>query len=132
MDPHQYTVLVAEDEEASRFLYEEELKDEGYRVRTAENGLQVLGTLEDFPVDLLVTDVKMPDMHAIEMVPRVRQDFPDLPILVVSAFKGMEDDFTLKEARVAAYFTKPVNIELLKGKIREILSAQPPRGPSRL
>ena len=123
MDPQKYTVLVAEDEEASRFLYEEELKDDGYQVRTAENGLQVLGTLEDFPVDLLVTDVKMPDMHAIEMVPRVRQDFPELPILVVSAFKGMEDDFNLKGFQISGFFAKPVNMDALKLKIQQLLAA---------
>jgi DNA-binding NtrC family response regulator len=121
MDPHTYTLLVAEDEEASRFLYEEELKDEGYNVLTAENGLQVLGTLEDTPVDLLMTDVKMPDMHALEMIPRIRVQSPDLPIIVVSAFKGMEKDFALTEAGIQGFFAKPVNMVMLKDKIREIL-----------
>jgi DNA-binding response OmpR family regulator len=128
MKTSDYTLLVAEDEKASLFLYLEELSEEGYRVLTAENGLQVLGLLEDKKVDLLMTDVKMPDMHAFEMVPKVRADFPGLPIIVVSAFKGMEEDFHLKGYNIAAFFTKPVEMALLKKKIREILEERAPRG----
>jgi two-component system, NtrC family, response regulator GlrR len=122
MKNETFTILVAEDEEASRLLYFEELSDEGYRVITAENGLQVLGTLEDEKVDLLMTDIKMPDMHALEMIPKVREEHPALPILVVSAFKGMEEDFTLKEFNISGFFAKPVNMEILKKKIRLILA----------
>jgi CheY-like chemotaxis protein len=127
MNPKDYTVLVAEDEEASRFLYEEELGDDGYRVLSAENGLQVLGILEDQAVDLLVTDVKMPDMNALELVPRIREEFKDLPILVVSAFKAMESEFTLKEAGISGFFAKPVNLEALRFKVKEILEKRKPR-----
>src|ERR1039457_6940207 len=117
-----FTILIAEDEEASRLLYFEELSDEGYRVITAENGFQVLGTLEDEKVDLLMTDIKMPDMHAMEMIPKVREEHPILPILVASAFKGMEDDFTLKGFNISGFFAKPVDMEGLKRKIHEILA----------
>jgi len=127
MDPRNYTILVAEDEEASRFLYEEELKDEGYKVFSAENGLQVLGTLEDNPVDLLMTDVKMPDMHALEMIPLVRRTSKELPILVLSAFKGMEKEFAENGMEISGFFSKPVNMAALKEKIREILKDLPPR-----
>ena len=118
-----FTILLAEDEAASRLLYTEELTEAGYRVLTAENGLQALGLLEDEKVDLLMTDIKMPDMHAMEMIPRVRADHPHLPILVASAFKGMEDDFNLKGFNISGFFPKPVNIEALKAKIQQILTS---------
>ena len=69
MEPRTFTILLAEDEAASRLLYFEELSEQGYRVLTAENGLQALGVLEDEKVDLLLTDIKMPDMHGLEMIP---------------------------------------------------------------
>lgn len=120
----KFSILVAEDEPGSRMLYEAEFQDEGWRVVTAENGLQVLGYLEDESFDLLVTDIKMPDMHALEMLPRVREEHPDLPVIVVTAYGGMEEDFTLKNCKVAAYFRKPVDFSSLKTKIREILSGK--------
>lgn len=126
MKPSEVTLLVAEDEKASLFLYLEELSEAGYRVLTAENGLQVLGTLEDQKVDMLVTDVKMPDMNAFDLVPKVRADFPKLPIIVVSAFKGMENDFHLKGYNIAAFLSKPVAMALLKETIKEVLEKNPP------
>jgi|SRR5579883_2623537 len=120
MEKRPFTILLAEDEPASRFLYLEELEEVGYRVLAAENGLQVLGILEDVKVDLLMTDIKMPDMHAMEMIPRVRSEHPQLPILVASAFKGMEDDFELKGFNISEFFVKPVNMDALKRKIKEI------------
>lgn len=124
MERKMFTLLLAEDEEASRLLYCEELLEEGYRVLTAENGLQALGILEDQKVDLLMTDIKMPDMHALEMIPLVRQEHPQLPILVASAFKGMENDFALRECRIQGFFPKPVNMEALKRTIRQILEGK--------
>jgi CheY-like chemotaxis protein len=121
MELKKFTILLAEDEEASRLLYTEELTEAGFNVLTAANGMQALGILEDIKVDLLMTDIKMPDMHALEMIPRVREEHPDLPILVASAFKGMEDDFALKGCRIQGFFTKPVNLDALKAEISRLL-----------
>ncbi|HJT25149.1 MAG TPA: response regulator [bacterium] len=123
MEKRPFTILLAEDEAASRFLYLEELEEAGYRVLAVENGFQVLGTLEDMKVDLLMTDIKMPDMHAMEMIPLVRAENPHLPILVASAFKGMEDDFALKGFDISGFFVKPVQMEALKKKIKEIANS---------
>lgn len=123
MEKRPFTILLAEDEAASRFLYLEELEEAGYRVLAVENGLQVLGTLEDTKVDLLMTDIKMPDMHAMEMIPLVRLEHPQLPIIVASAFKGMEDDFNLKGFNISSFFVKPVQMDALKKKIKEIVES---------
>lgn len=123
MEKRLFTILLAEDEAASRFLYLEELEEAGYRVLAVENGLQVLGTLEDTKVDLLMTDIKMPDMHAMEMIPLVRAEHPHLPIIVASAFKGMEDDFALKGFNINGFFVKPVQMDALKRKIKEIAAS---------
>ncbi len=124
MDKRQISILVAEDEDNARLLYFDELSDEGYRVYPAMNGLQALGLLEDNKIDLVVTDIKMPDMHALEMIPWIRAEYPGLPVIVVSAFKGMENDFNLKENFIDGFFAKPVNMEALKRKIEEILTSR--------
>ena len=124
MEKKPFSILWAEDEESARLLYFEELSDEGYWVFTAENGLQALGMLEDEKIDLLITDIKMPDMHAMELIPRVRAEYPQLPILVVSAFKGMEDDFALKGFNIDGFLSKPVNMDVLKMWVKNILEAK--------
>jgi len=60
METRKFTILLAEDEAASRFLYTEELEEAGYRVLVAENGLQVLGTLEDVHHEHQAQDVQDP------------------------------------------------------------------------
>ncbi len=116
------TILIAEDEKASVFLYTEELIEAGYRTVTAENGYQALGMLEDEPVALLVTDIKMPDMDAFELIPRVREQFPHLPIIVVSAFKNKKEEINAMNLNISGFFTKPVDMDALKKKIAEILA----------
>jgi CheY-like chemotaxis protein len=119
------TILIAEDEKASVFLYTEELTEAGYRTVTAENGYQALGMLEDEPVALLLTDIKMPDMDAFELIPQVRAQFPDLPIIVVSAFKNKKEEMNAMNFKISGFFTKPVDMDALKRKIAEILTPVP-------
>ena len=122
MPDEPLTILIAEDEKASVFLYTEVLIEAGYRTVTAENGYQALGMLEDEPVALLVTDIKMPDMDAFELIPRVREQFPHLPIIVVSAFKNKEEEINAMNLNISGFFTKPVDMDELKKKIAEILA----------
>ena len=119
-----FTILVAEDEDSSRYLYQEELSEEGYKVLAVQNGLQVLGTLEDQPVDLLLTDIQMPDMNATELIPRVRAEHPSLPIIIVSAYKGLGEELQAGGHRLDGFFLKPADMGEIKKRIREVLQKQ--------
>jgi DNA-binding NtrC family response regulator len=118
------TILVAEDDPASRQLYYDVLTREGYRVLTAVNGIQALAELKDEKVHLLVTDLKMPDMSALEMLPEIRKNQPELPVIVVSAYyRQMQEEFHNKGFEVH-FFNKPLNLNVLKAKIVEILNIE--------
>lgn len=122
------TILVAEDEPNSRLLYRDILEEAGYRVLTVTNGSEALTVLATEPVDLMITDLKMPDMDAIEMLPLVRKDRPTLPIIIVSAYHRLfKDDFHTKGYDVQAFFGKPIPVQELLRKIKELLrlSAEP-------
>jgi two-component system response regulator AtoC len=117
------TILVAEDEPNSRFLYQEILTEAGYRVLTVENGSEALAELRDETVDLLITDLKMPDMSALTMLPLLRLQYPKLPVIIVSAYyRLLKDDFHSKGYDVQAFFSKPVPADELLLKIKELLS----------
>lgn len=129
MDKKPITILIVEDEEASRFLYQESISEVGYQVLLAKNGLEALAELRDEKVDLMLTDLKMPDMSALEMIPLARKDRPQLPIIVVSAFyRTLQDDFHARGYNVQGFFSKPVNIEGLLEKIEELVG-KPPKLP---
>jgi YesN/AraC family two-component response regulator len=81
-----------------------------------------LAELEETPVDLLITDLKMETMSALEMLPVVQQKFPALPIIVVSGYyKDVQTDFIDKGFKVKAFLPKPVSMSALKEEIRNVL-----------
>jgi DNA-binding response OmpR family regulator len=126
MDKKPMTILVVEDEENTRTLYQDCLQDAGYQVLLSENGLEALAELRDEKVDLMITDLKMPDMNALEMLPLVRKDHPQLPIIVVSAYyRTLQDDFQARGYNIQAFFNKPVTIAVLLDKVKELVGEAP-------
>ncbi|HEY5040235.1 MAG TPA: response regulator [bacterium] len=121
-----FTILVAEDEPSLRKIYEKSLSAEGYRLIMAESGARVLAELHEEKVDLLITDIKMETMSALEMLPIINHDHPKLPVIVVSGrYEGFEKDFQKKGFdNVATFFQKPLSMDVLKQKIRQVLKIE--------
>jgi two-component system response regulator GlrR len=121
-----FTILVAEDEPGLRKIYEKSLSAEGYHLILAESGARALAELNESKVDLLITDMKMETMSALEMLPILKQDHPRLPVIVVSGrYAGFEADFRKKGFdNVDTFFQKPLNMDVLKKRIRKILKIE--------
>lgn len=79
-------VLLVEDEVSLRQLALKVLSNHGYQVTCAENGEQAWETLQDEDFDLLVTDIQMPKMTGNELVKRVLDSRPELPVLMMSGY----------------------------------------------
>ena len=77
-------ILVIDDERDVRIVLKEVLQREGYDVTLAVNGREGLQKLESGGADLVVTDVIMPGIDGVEIVERIRETYPDMPIIVVS------------------------------------------------
>ena len=86
-------ILVADDEMSIRLLYSEELKEEGYDVVTASNGKEALEIVSREPLDLVILDIKMPEMSGIEVLRQIKEKFPNLPVLLSSAYSEYKQDF---------------------------------------
>jgi len=121
MNQNQSTVLIAEDMESQRELYEDFLNENGYKILTACNGVEALKIIENQKVDLVVTDAKMPEMNALDIVPRIRILRPGLPIIVVTAYPVLVDAFADQIFKVEAIFLKPVSLDDLLKKVKELL-----------
>jgi DNA-binding response OmpR family regulator len=112
-------ILVVDDEEAIRLLYQEELQDAGYEVEVAGDGKQALECVERRRPDLMTIDIKMPGMDGIELLRRVRIAHRDLPIIICSAYGDFKSDFGTWASD--AYLTKSADLRELKTKIGELL-----------
>ena len=112
-------VLVVEDEEGLRLLYEEELKSEGYEVLTARNGREAIQQLEVEKPDLIILDIVMPVMDGMEALGKIVGRERKIPIILNSSYPGYREDFMTWAAD--AYITKSINLGELKDKVRELL-----------
>ena len=113
------TILIVDDEEPIRLLYQEELREAGYRVEVAANGAEALQKVQEKRPDLMTVDIKMPGMDGIELLRRVREMYRDLPIIICTAYGNFKSDFGTWASD--AYLTKSADLEELKLKIREFL-----------
>jgi CheY-like chemotaxis protein len=75
-------ILVVDDEEAIRFLYKEELEEEGYEVELAEGGEEALEKLKSLKPDVVTLDLKIPGMGGVEVLDRIREQDKELPVVI--------------------------------------------------
>jgi CheY-like chemotaxis protein len=118
----QRRILVVDDEVTNRELVSEMLACEGYDVVTAQDGLDVLTQLAVALPDLIVSDLRMPEMSGVEFLSIVRQRHPTIPLVVISGeFEGNE---VPPGVPADAYFQKGQHtLTQLRTRILDLLSA---------
>jgi DNA-binding response OmpR family regulator len=112
-------LLLVDDDEGLRELYEEELEEEGYEILTAKNGKEALQKLEKGRPDLVVLDIVMPKMDGMEALGRIIGKDKTIPIILHTSHPGYQEEFMSWAAD--AYILKSTNLAELKEKIRELL-----------
>ena len=103
------------------------LKRLGYKADVAANGIEVLQALERQPYDLVLMDVRMPEMNGLEATRIIRKRWPDseLAIIAVTAYALEGDREKCLEAGMDGYISKPVRIEDLAEQLNKIGSPAP-------
>jgi CheY-like chemotaxis protein len=119
MKNERYRILVADDEQVVRELFERFLTREGYEVSSAVDGIDALDKIRKTPYDMLILDLRMPRMDGIEVLDRVRG--LDKSIIII-AITGFAPTTVAKEAirkGCLGCIAKPFNIESMKFVIRQ-------------
>ncbi len=116
------TILIVEDDKNLRKLYQTELEQEGYRTLVAENGRQALDIVASEPPDLVLMDIRMPEMDGLEAMIQMLQENEKVPVILNTAYSCYMDNFLAWAAD--GYVIKSGDLEPLKGKIREVLEAR--------
>ncbi len=106
-------ILIVDDEINARTALVELLRDEGYAVEAAADAFKALGKVAEFAPDLVVTDLKMPGMDGLQLLAKLRESDPDLPVIVMTAFGEVETAVKAMRAGARDYLSKPVNVEEL-------------------
>jgi two-component system response regulator PilR (NtrC family) len=117
-------VLVVDDERSMRELLAIVLKREGYDVVLADCGRAAVAALERGPFDLLISDIKMPDMSGVEVLRAAKQIDADILGIMMTAFASTESAIEAMRLGACDYLSKPFDIDLLKMKVREKVEAR--------
>ena len=114
------TVLVVDDDDLQRSLYEEELMDEGYNVITASDGRQALNVAKEQKPDLVIMDVNMPVMDGLDTLSRLLEADRGIPVIIHTAYASYRESFASWSAD--AYIVKNSDLTELKETVKRLLS----------
>ena len=115
-------VLIIDDENIVRVSCERTLSPEGYEVRLAQNGLDGLKILEQENFDIVLTDLKMPDMDGIEILRKVKEGWPSTEVIIITGYQTV--DTAVKAIKFGAYnyIEKPFTPDTLLSAVDEALA----------
>ncbi len=117
-------ILIVDDDEAVRSVIRRALLAAGYRTIEAGDGRQAYRELRRQPVDLVITDIIMPDVEGIELILHLRRDYPGLPILAISGGGRISPADYLKSARCCGatnILAKPFELDELRAVVASLL-----------
>ena len=106
-------VLVVDDERSMRELLSIVLRREGYDVLLAENGRTALSLLERESIDVLISDIKMPDMSGVDVLRAAKKIDPHILGIMITAFASTETAVEAMRLGACDYLSKPFDIDLL-------------------
>ncbi len=113
-------LLIVEDKADLRELYAEELESHGYEVVQAADGKEGVDLVEKEKFDLVVMDIRMPEMDGIEALGKIISMDGKIPVIIYTAYSNYKSNFMTWTAD--AYLTKSSNLDELKDKIEELLA----------
>jgi CheY-like chemotaxis protein len=118
-------ILVVDDEDIVCRSYERVLGNAGFEVEKAHNGAEALATIGKRDYDVMLADLRMPGMDGLQIVRKLRQTHPKMPVIVITGYPSQD---TLQEAArlgVTEYLTKPVAPDVLTQATTQALTAEP-------
>jgi two-component system NtrC family response regulator len=116
------TILIVDDEKNYLVVLSSFLSEEGYEPITADNAQQALDIVENTDLDLVLTDMKMPSMDGIELLKRIKEKSPDLPVVMMTAYGTVEKAVEAMQLGAFNFVLKPFQNETLKQIIRNAVS----------
>lgn len=116
-----FQILVCEDDRAIRRLMTTYLTKQGYDILEAEDGRQGYDLFTEHHIDLVITDVMMPEMDGFHLVRKIRESAPNLPMIILTALESYPDKEQGFLQGVDDYMVKPVDLKELHLRIKALL-----------
>jgi len=120
----QGKILVVDDEEPVGKLLQQWLEDDGYEVSYARDACEVTGYLEQEKFDLVTLDIMMPGMDGLELLDWMRENFPEVGVIMATALGNMDTVLAAMRAGAINYMIKPFNMELVSEEVARGMERQ--------
>jgi DNA-binding NtrC family response regulator len=114
-------ILIAEDEKPQRDLLEGFLIKEGFSVEAVANGREVLHKLEGDFFDIALVDYKMPELDGLQTLREIRKLYPDLPVVMMTAYGTVETAVASMKEGALDYLTKPIDLDELLLMLQKVI-----------
>ena len=114
-------VLVVDDDESLRRVTQVQLEQAGYDTKAVANGVEAVALLQKSPQDLVISDLKMPGMSGLDLLRRIRSEYPDTVVVMITAFGAVDTAVEAMKAGAYDYITKPVRADELELVVRRSL-----------
>lgn len=115
------TVLIVDDQKGVRRLLEELFRRDGWQVKVAGDGIEAMDAVEEIIPDLVLMDVKMPNMNGLEATHAIMARNPSIPIIMMTAYGEIEVVRQALEAGVKRCISKPFDIVTLRDMVNELM-----------
>jgi DNA-binding NtrC family response regulator len=116
------TILFVDDDKEARRIFSEVLSDMGYNVIIQPDGQSALAVIrQDAPINLVITDYRMPDMSGLDLVTTLRKILPSIPIIIMTAHGDIENYFRSLSLGVFEYINKPIGKREFEHLVRAAL-----------
>ena len=114
-------ILVVDDEERMRNLLKKVLTKQGLSVQTSPNGIDALMKVEETPFDVILADIRMPEMNGIEVLKAVKETRPEIYVILMTAFGSIDSAVEAMKKGAYDYITKPFKMEEITIVIKKAL-----------
>jgi two-component system response regulator (stage 0 sporulation protein F) len=119
-------ILIVDDEENARMGLSKLLSQEGYEVDSVANGYEALDFLRREKVNLVISDINMPEMNGLAFLRELNRSYPSTSVIMITAYGGVESYLEAMNLGAFEYINKPVKLEELKSVMKKIFHEAKP------
>jgi DNA-binding NtrC family response regulator len=125
----QVRILIVDDEEDLISTMAERLELRGFQVDTATTGADALTLVAESTYSVLILDVKMPGISGLELMTRIKQEQPNLPVILFTGHSSLADARRGTQEGASAYLLKPIKIDEMMNTIRNAIGGNEDQAP---
>jgi len=121
MDDNKKRILVVEDDAEMRSLLKDFFEEDGFEIDSVSNGSEAFRKIAREPFDLIITDIRMPGLTGLDILPGIKKLQPEVSIIVITAFGSEEVRRKAFDRGATAYLEKPILFNKLRTLVHEMV-----------